>query len=166
MNRTNRTLSANLNRLNLGTRSLVLATGLNDGLSTLDVRLAHDSGMRDGMHEGFGPPIIESVGFVTLTIPCPFPANPWPGRPRPSRAVRPQVAVPVVTLAEADQAGAVQSQARARLASSKREETRRARPLSESSSVSRRSSGEVLGRRVPGETAYTTAAAKRAAAGG
>ena len=50
LNRTNRTLSANLNRLNLGTRSLVLVTSLNNGNATLRVRHAHEDAMRDGMY--------------------------------------------------------------------------------------------------------------------
>ena len=41
LNRTNRTLSANLNRLNLGTRSLALAASVNNGDSTLRIRHVH-----------------------------------------------------------------------------------------------------------------------------
>lgn len=43
-NRTNRTLSANTNRLNLGTRSLAILAGVNNGTTqTLRLRLAHAS---------------------------------------------------------------------------------------------------------------------------
>ena len=41
LNRTNRTLSANLNRLNLGTRSLVLTTGEINSKSEPALRHAH-----------------------------------------------------------------------------------------------------------------------------
>jgi len=41
LNRTNRTLSANSNRLNLGTRSLALFQGVNIGTRTLRIRHAH-----------------------------------------------------------------------------------------------------------------------------
>ncbi|MHC5538977.1 hypothetical protein ACYOEI_12220 [Singulisphaera rosea] len=50
LNRTNRTLSANLNRLNLGTRSFAIAANVNNGDQTL--RLRHDDHrvvLRDGM---------------------------------------------------------------------------------------------------------------------
>src|SRR5215208_6003695 len=58
LNRTNRTLSANLNRLNLGTRSLAATANVNTGdLQTLRIRHAHRVVMRDGMH-GFAPPSI------------------------------------------------------------------------------------------------------------
>src|SRR4051794_302211 len=49
LNRTNRTLSAHLNRLNLGTRSLVLQSGVNIDGQTLRSRHAHCIVMRDGM---------------------------------------------------------------------------------------------------------------------
>ena len=43
-NRTNRTLSANTNRLDLGTRSLAILAGVNNGTTkTLRLRLAHAS---------------------------------------------------------------------------------------------------------------------------
>jgi len=55
LNRTNRTLSANLNRLNLGTRSLAATANVNRGdLQTQRTRHAHRVVMRDGMH-GFRP---------------------------------------------------------------------------------------------------------------
>ena len=51
LNRTNRTLSAHLNRLNLGTRSLALKSGVNIDGQTLRSRHAHCVVMRDGMRE-------------------------------------------------------------------------------------------------------------------
>ncbi len=49
LNRTNRTLSAHLNRLNLGTRSLANFAGVNTGEQTLRIRHAHRVVLRDGM---------------------------------------------------------------------------------------------------------------------
>lgn len=49
LNRNNRTLSANLNRLNLGTRSLAAQASANFGGQTLRIRHAHSVVMRDGM---------------------------------------------------------------------------------------------------------------------
>ena len=46
MNRTNRTLSAHLNRLNLGTRSLATLASLNNGAQTLHTRHAFAAAMR------------------------------------------------------------------------------------------------------------------------
>jgi hypothetical protein len=57
LNRTNRTLSANLNRLNLGTRSLALVAGINNGEKSLHIRHAHGVIMRAGM-VGYCPPRI------------------------------------------------------------------------------------------------------------
>ena len=48
LNRTNLTLSALSNRLNLGTRSLVLTTSVNNG-AALHIRHAHQDVMRDVM---------------------------------------------------------------------------------------------------------------------
>lgn len=47
LNRNNLTLSARSNRLNLGTRSLVLGTGVNYGKQTLRIRHAHHDVMRE-----------------------------------------------------------------------------------------------------------------------
>jgi hypothetical protein len=60
LNRTNRTLSANLNRLNLGTRSLALGTGINNGAQSSRIRIHHTHRvvMRAGM-----------VGFCWPRIP-------------------------------------------------------------------------------------------------
>src|SRR4051812_6656975 len=49
LNRTNRTLSAHLNRLNLGTRSLAPQASFDNGDQTLYVRHAHPVVMRAGM---------------------------------------------------------------------------------------------------------------------
>jgi hypothetical protein len=49
LNRTNRTLSANLNGLNLGTRSLAQVVRVNDSASTLHTRLVHPVVMRVGV---------------------------------------------------------------------------------------------------------------------
>jgi len=48
LNRTNRTLSANLNRLNLGTRSLASLASVNTGAQALRTRPAFAVAMRDG----------------------------------------------------------------------------------------------------------------------
>jgi hypothetical protein len=69
LNRTNRTLSANLNRLNLGTRSLVLATGEVNGKSALRVRHAHGIPMRDGMLWSFDPSISPISRIAIPSIP-------------------------------------------------------------------------------------------------
>lgn len=49
LNRTNRTLSANLNRLNLGTRSLAIAANVNNGDLTQRIRHTHRAVMREGL---------------------------------------------------------------------------------------------------------------------
>jgi hypothetical protein len=99
LNRTNRTLSANLNRLNLGTRSLVLTTGVNNGDSTLRVRHAHAHvyAMRDGMFRSSYPSILDA-SWVSIppSIPCSSPVSPWPGLDRPSSVLSHRVVVPVV----------------------------------------------------------------------
>jgi hypothetical protein len=95
LNRTNRTLSANLNRLNLGTRSLVLKTGVNNGDSTLRVRHAHEYAMRDGMFRSFDPSILPSWVAIS-SFPCSSPVRPWPSLDRPG-SVPSRWVVPVVT---------------------------------------------------------------------
>jgi hypothetical protein len=86
LNRTNRTLSANLNRLNLGTRSLAVTANLNTGdLQTLRTRHVHRVVMRDGMH-GYRPsPISISRGAIPV-IPGSLPVPSWLIA---SRSVRP-----------------------------------------------------------------------------
>ena len=68
LNRTNRTLSAHLNRLNLGTRSLALKSGVNIDGQTLRSRHAHCVVMRDGMREHALDPVSETItGSVVST---------------------------------------------------------------------------------------------------
>jgi len=82
--RTNRTLSANLNRLNLGTRSLAATANVNTGdLQTLRIRHAHHVVMRDGMH-GFSPP---SISIRRGEIPVLPGSLPVPSRLVSSRVV-------------------------------------------------------------------------------
>ena len=69
LNRTNRTLSAHLNRLNLGTRSLVATTGESNGKSTLHTAHAHAFAMRDGMLWSFDPSIRPRSRIAIPTIP-------------------------------------------------------------------------------------------------
>jgi hypothetical protein len=74
----NRTLSANLNRLNLGTRSLALmlnARGLNGNL-TPSVRLAHGFALRAVMFDDLHPPIRPRVEVPGITDSAP--AGVWP----------------------------------------------------------------------------------------
>jgi hypothetical protein len=61
LNRTNRTLSAHLNRLNLGTRSFALKSGVNIDGQTLRSRHAHCVVMRDGMREHALEPVSQSI---------------------------------------------------------------------------------------------------------
>ena len=61
LNRTNRTLSAHLNRLNLGTRSLALKSGVNIDGQTLRSRHAHCVVMRDGMREQALEPVSGTI---------------------------------------------------------------------------------------------------------
>jgi len=80
LNRTNGTLSANTNRLNLGTRSLALVAGFNVGEQTLRVRHAHPSKRKDSARIGsayrIDPPIMggDPVPAVPGSSPCPA----WP----------------------------------------------------------------------------------------
>ena len=57
LNRTNRTLSENFNRLNLGTRSLVLVENVNTGKPTLRIHHDHDFAMRARMFVSSDPAI-------------------------------------------------------------------------------------------------------------
>ena len=67
LNRTNRTLSANLNRLNLGTRSLALVAGFNKGAQALHTRHAYPVVMRAGMvGDPADPRLIGSVGIPSI----------------------------------------------------------------------------------------------------
>jgi len=86
LNRTNRTLSANLNRLNLGTRSLAPVAGLNNGAKTLRIRHAHGVVMRAGL-VGYLPRIPDSRVDQPSSPGSPF----VPSRLFASPAVRPEV---------------------------------------------------------------------------
>jgi hypothetical protein len=79
LNRTNRTLSANLNRLNLGTRSLVLANGYH-GKQTQRALHAEGLAMRDGMPWGWDsdPGFTTPDGISIPGIPCSTGVVPWP----------------------------------------------------------------------------------------
>jgi hypothetical protein len=81
LNRTNRTLSAKLNRLNLGTRSLaVKANGIN-GKVTLRARQSQGDPSRDGIIEAsliHAMSIRHPSSMMRLSlIPCSSPADPW-----------------------------------------------------------------------------------------
>jgi hypothetical protein len=87
LNRMNRTLSANLNRLNLGTRSLALVAGINNGEESLRIRHAHGVVMRAGM-VGYGPPRISDSRRAIPIIPGSSSVPSWLFS---SRLVRPWV---------------------------------------------------------------------------
>jgi hypothetical protein len=90
LNRTNRTLSANLNRLNLGTRSLVLGASELNGNLTQRVRLAHGTAMRAGMSAESYPSIPPSWSRMGIpAVPGSAAAFVWPFVGHP---VRPPVA--------------------------------------------------------------------------
>ncbi|SIO14797.1 hypothetical protein SAMN05444166_2703 [Singulisphaera sp. GP187] len=86
LNRTNRTQSANLNGLNLGTRSLAVTANINTGdLQTLRTRHVHRVVMRDGMHGSLPSSISLSRGEIPV-IPGSRPVPSWLVQ---SRSVRP-----------------------------------------------------------------------------
>ena len=74
LNPTNRTLSANTNQLNLGTRSLVLASGFNGKQNSL-TRHAHGLSMRVGMSWSSHPSI---PSIAIPNIPGSSPVVSWP----------------------------------------------------------------------------------------
>jgi hypothetical protein len=99
LNRTNRTLTANLNRLNLGTRSLAfMANGFN-GTVTLRLRQTQGDSPRDGIS---GIPHSRSIRHSTWAwrslIPCSSPEGPWCLSHRVAEPVAavPEVPSPVV----------------------------------------------------------------------
>jgi hypothetical protein len=99
LNRTNRTLSANLNRLNLGTRSLAASANVNSiGVQTLRTRHVHRVVMRDGIL-GYQPSPIPISRDISPAIPDPSSVRP---RPVTSRVVRPRVEFAAVMLSDAD----------------------------------------------------------------
>lgn len=79
LNRTNRTLSAHLNRLNLGlgTRSFALVAFANNGTQTLHTRHAHCVVMRDGMRGDPADRIMYSIPEIS-SIPCSTPESSRP----------------------------------------------------------------------------------------
>lgn len=103
LNRTNRTLSAHLNRLNLGlgTRTFALvATGIN-GQQTLRTRHAHRVVMRDGMGGDLMDRISYSIPGIP-SIPCstPEPERPCPAVAERSRTERVVLVAPVSVVGE------------------------------------------------------------------
>ena len=92
--RTNRTLSANLNRLYLGTRSLVLNLNETHGKLTLRVRHADSDRARVGMHPDFAASSIPSRAREKISgIPSSSLVGPWSV---PGRVVDPLVVDPPV----------------------------------------------------------------------
>lgn len=86
LNRTNRTLSAHLNRLNLGlgTRTFALVAFGNNSVQTLRTRHAHCVVMRDGM----GGDPMDRISYSILGIPSIPCSTPEPARPSPAVAER------------------------------------------------------------------------------
>ena len=76
LNRTNRTLSAHLNRLNLGTRTLASQASFNNGDSTLHTRLVHPVAVRAGV---VGVPVYPMImGPIGIpSIPGSPSVSPW-----------------------------------------------------------------------------------------
>jgi len=67
LNRTNRTLSAHRNRLNLGTRSLATLASLNNGAQTLHTRYAYPVEVRAGMvGDPVDPPVMGRVEIPSI----------------------------------------------------------------------------------------------------
>jgi hypothetical protein len=89
LNRTNRTLSANLNRLNLGTRSLAPVSV--NGKNSLRIRHAHALAMRAEMWGSSEPPI--ALGISITRFSGSTPPAPWSFA---DLVVRPVVVVGVV----------------------------------------------------------------------
>lgn len=77
LTRTNLTLSALSNRLNLGTRSLVLNTSVNNG-TALRIRHAHQDVMRERMGVYFvGEPVAVAYPAPPITDPAPADSLPF-----------------------------------------------------------------------------------------
>jgi len=97
LNRTNRTLSAHLNRLNLGTRSLATLAGLNDGAQTLHTRHAYPVVMRVGVVGVPVHPIL--IGRTEIpSIPSSPPVSSWLVE---SPAIHPEVSFAPFALSQA-----------------------------------------------------------------
>jgi len=94
----NRTLSANLNGLNLGTRTLANAklAGFNTVVDTLRLRHEHPQKSKDSMRGGDSKlkgdtSISDSIrgclpSFASPVSPIPSPVPPYPGRPSVARS--------------------------------------------------------------------------------
>jgi len=99
LNRTNRTLTANLNRLNLGTRSLAARAGVNTVANTLRLQHTHpvkrSKSKRIGIMRGMDPAMFMAYPFPL--IPSSPPASSWPAVAAEERA-RAEVAVAVPTV--------------------------------------------------------------------
>jgi len=160
LNRTNRTLSANLNRLNLGTRSLAIVAGVNNGDQTLRIRHVHRDVMHDGMPGYQSAPISIRRGAIT-----PFPSSssvsPWLVS---SRVVRVRVDFAAVSFADADRSclrGNSQERSLERFPQPRESAKRDRKPLT----GKRWHEGHVLGN-APARATLASAAASLAAAGG
>lgn len=110
LNRTNRTLSANTNRLNLGTRSFTLAANVANGKSTLRARFQDGDSPRVGMPGSHDPyPEIHPTGIGIPGIPSSSPdLERWPasGGASEARVVGPVVRHRVVVRPAACAVGA------------------------------------------------------------
>jgi hypothetical protein len=161
LNRTNRTLSANLNRLNLGTRSLAAPANVNTGdLQALRIRHAHRVVMRDGMH-GFSPPSIPMRSEAIAVIPGSLPVSSWLVA---SRVVRSGVGLAAETSSVTDRpcwSARSQDQAPGRVLPRQERPKRDRKPVT----GKRLHAGCGLGYS-PARAALATAAALHAAAGG
>ena len=153
LNRTNRTLSANLNRLNLGTRSFALAADVNNGGQTLRIRHAHRFVKRDGM-----------LGYPTEIIPIsegsmpaiPSPSSGWP---------RHVVPVPVVVSVVATGGRPDERRGDPRDQASGSVQQRRS-PCDRRASSARRSCARLSSKGILARVAPSAAAARFAASGG
>jgi hypothetical protein len=76
LNRTNRTLSAHLNRLNLGTRSLAMQANVNTGADALHTRHAYPVDLRAGI-VGYPVSPVPFGGYAIPSIPGSPSVSPW-----------------------------------------------------------------------------------------
>ena len=168
LNRTNRTLSANHNRLNLGTRSLVLANGLNNGNPTLRARLAHADSMRDGMFGDRDPLSISRSRISIPSTPGSTPVVPWPVA---GPGATPTVGGPVTYLnagpGQPGQQGCLDPAARGQTSARSRRSAERAERKRDASEAKRSHQGKAPGgHRATAVGTTTPAAAITASAGG
>ena len=78
LNRTNRTFSANLNGLNLGTRSFVVKASASNGNATPRILHAHQRLMRDGTMITGDPMIRPTSRIAPSWYPCSSLGSSWP----------------------------------------------------------------------------------------